>query len=328
MKGWRELRGRIGGRVRRLTGADDVAATRRELATLRDEISASTTRDEDIAELAARIDELAAMAERLDDYFAVEIERRRIKLDALKDLQRQLEAVRVSPDYEAAYDEREPLVSVRIASHDRTRQLMDVALPSVLEQTYPHFEIVIVNDGPNKRTRRALEELDDPRIRYGELPERGRYPEHPLSRWRVAGTPAGNRGLELVQGRWIAPLDDDDMFTTDHLERLLTLAREKRAELAYGALLQRNLVTGDEAVIWSDPPTEGAFSPQGAIYHASLSFFTYEPLAWTVHEPGDWNLTRRMLQAGVRSASTKEIVGTLHYVPVHDKTTHPWAAPS
>jgi hypothetical protein len=35
-----------------------------------------------------------------------------------------------------------------------------------------------------------------------------------------------------------------------------------------------------------------------------------------------------MLQAGVRVASTPEIVGTLRWVPIDDKPTHPWSAPS
>ena len=339
---WRKIRRRVGNRIRALTGADETVAARHELAAVRDQVAEAVAARHDLAairdqvaeavaarhDLAAIRDQITGATARFEDVLAIELERRRLALDCLADLQTQLEAARLSSEYSAAFNEPDPLITVRIASYQRTRHLLDIALPSVLAQTYPNFEIVIVNDGPNERTRAALSNLREPRIRYHELPRRGSYPEHSVSRWRVAGTPAGNQGLELARGRWIAPVDEDDTLTPDRLERLLALARAHRAELAYGAVLQRNLVTGEEAVIWSDPPTLGSFSLQGALYHAALSFFTYEPLAWTLHEPGDWNLTRRMLQAGVRIASTQEIVGTLHWVPVPDKPTHPWAAHS
>ncbi len=265
---------------------------------------------------------------RLETALEIELERRRMGLDRIPELRAELDNRRSSDDYEAAFAEPEPLVSVRIAGYQRTRPLMELALPSVLTQSYERLEVLVVNDGPNPRTKAAIEGLRDPRVRYEELSVRGDYPSHPLSRWRVAGTPAGNRGIELSSGRWIATLDEDDEFTPDHVETLLDVARAEHAELAYGALVSRNLVAGRERTLWSPAPELGQFSFQAAIYHSALACFRYEPLAWTLHEPGDWNLVRRMGLAGVRMASTEQVVGTLHVVPLKHKATHPWSRPS
>jgi hypothetical protein len=66
------------------------------------------------------------------------------------------------------------------------------------------------------------------------------------------------------------------------------------------------------------PPKEGAFGFQAALYHAGLVDFLYDVNAHLVNEPADWNLARRMLEAGVRFHFVPQIVGT-YYV---DDTTH------
>lgn len=244
----------------------------------------------------------------------------RRQLDNMEQLRSDLAGIRRSAEYSTVFEDPEPLVSVRIASYSKTEELIDVALASVLAQSYERFEVVVVNDGPNDRTRRAIDGLGDPRIRFHELEARGTYPEDSRSRWMVAGTPAANRAARLSIGSWIAPLDDDDEFTPDHIEKLLTLARSKQAELAYGALVQKNLVTGDEVRIWSEPPMISQFSFQGALYLRQLvDVFEYSIDAWLVDEPGDWNLIRRMTEAGVSMAATPDIVATMNMIPYTHK---------
>ena len=245
----------------------------------------------------------------------------RTERDDIATLSAYLHALRETTAYAAVLDLPEPLVSVRIASYARTEELMEIAIPSVLGQTYENIELIIVNDGPNDRTRAAVEGLGDARIRYEEFPVRSSYPTDPHSRWMVAGSPGMNRGAELARGTWIAPLDEDDYFTPDHIEKLVALAREQRVELAYGALIQKNLVNGDEHLIHSDPPAVSQFSFQGAIYLQLLHpVFRYDESSWLVDEPGDWNLIRRMSAAGVRMASTSDVVAVMNQVPYTHKT--------
>lgn len=237
------------------------------------------------------------------------------ELDGIEMLGRRLDEVRATADYRSAKADREPLVSVRIATYLRTEELMDVAIPSVIGQTWDRWEMIVVNDGPNERTRRAVTGMRDPRIRFEETPRRGAYPDDPRSRWLLAGVPGMNRGASLAQGAWIAPLDDDDSFSADHIEKLLNVAWAHDAELAYGALSQRNLVTGEERRIWSDPPEPGGFSFQGSIYLTALRFFEYDMRSWLLDEPADWNLIRRMKEAGVAMACTPEVIGNVEMVP-------------
>ena len=226
-----------------------------------------------------------------------------------------LARVRKRARYRRAFEVENPLVTVRIASYRRTRELMEVALPSVLAQTHENLEIIIVNDGPNPETAAAIRAIGDRRVRYSEFRRRSVYPERPQHRWFVAGSPGMNEGIRRARGRWIAALDDDDEFTPHHVARLLALARETRAELVYGALVQNDLSENTSARIFSDPPQRGGFSFQGALVHGMLSFFRYDTESWRVEEPGDWNLARRMLAAGVRTGAVDEVVGTLHRVP-------------
>ena len=234
--------------------------------------------------------------------------------DDVAGLRGHLAALRGSPRYQELWSETEPLISVRIAAWRKTEPLIDVAIASVLRQTYQRFEIVIVNDGPNAETADAIAKLGDPRIRYSEFPEQNRYPADPHLRWMVAGAPGMNRAVELSEGTWIAPLDDDDEFTPDHLEKLLAAALDQRAELAYGAITQNHVTRGEQYRIWSYPPAINHFTFMGALYLKSLDFFRYDQLSWIVQEPADWNLIRRMSAAGVRMTAIEDVVGTMHSV--------------
>lgn len=237
----------------------------------------------------------------------VAIEASRQERDDREGLISKLRDFRASPSYESSWSDQHPLVSVRIATFDRTEELIDVAIESVLRQSYDNIEIVVVNDGPNPTTRAAITAVGNPRIRYFELPQRGSYPSNAHLRWMVAGGPAMNEAARLANGAWIAPLDDDDEFVGDHIEKLLELARAERAELAYGALIQRDILQGVDRVIYSDPPQVGAFSFQSTMYLEGLRFFEYDVESWRVDEPADWNLARRMVAAGVRMASTEDV---------------------
>lgn len=229
---------------------------------------------------------------------------------------RELWDVRATAEYSDVFADDKPLVSVRVASYNKTHELIHTAISSVLKQTYQNFEIIVVNDGPNEPTRKAIEKLNDKRIKYFEFPFRNNYPEDPTARWRVAGSPGMNYGAHLAKGRWIAPLDDDDAFTPDHIEKLLELALRTKSEMAYGALIQKNMFTSDENRIWSFPPEYSWFSFQAAIYMKCLDFFQYDQESWLVKEPGDWNLCRRMVSSGVKMASTADVVGVMNMTPL------------
>ncbi len=89
---------------------------------------------------------------------------------------------------------------------------MERALPSALEQTYRNIEVIVVIDGPDVVTERALLAVDDARLRVLALPA------------NVGGSDARNTGVQAARGEWIALLDDDE-WLPEKLERQLRVAR-------------------------------------------------------------------------------------------------------
>jgi glycosyltransferase involved in cell wall biosynthesis len=92
---------------------------------------------------------------------------------------------------------------------------------SVLAQTYPDFEIIIINDGSTDKTLELLSSITDRRVKIFSYPNGG------LSIAR-------NRGISLAKGDFIAFLDADDRWTSDKLAlQLAALQQHSTAALAY-----------------------------------------------------------------------------------------------
>jgi hypothetical protein len=231
--------------------------------------------------------------------------------DREPEMRERLRTLRGEADYERAFDEQEPLVSVVIPTYDRGELLVERAIPSVLAQSYKNIEIVVVGDCAPEETGTLLAELDDARITYQNLSYRGPYPSDKRDLWHVAGIPPRNLGMTLARGRWIAPLDDDDAFHPRHVERLLELARRERHDVSYG-MLRCLMNDGSEFRLGTYPPELGQFGWQSAIFHAGLRFFEMELADALFFSPADWSLCRRMLRAGVRFGMLNEVV-TDHY---------------
>lgn len=209
-----------------------------------------------------------------------------------------------------------PLVSVRIATYQNSEVLINRTLPSVLGQTYHNFEIIVVGDAcspeHSARIEQWLSNKGDPRIRFVNLAERGCYPKNPTHRWQVAGAKPANVGLELAKGDWIAPLDDDDEFTPDHIESLLKFASAGGLELVYG-ITRYETPDGEWTEIGKEPIQCGHICHLSVMYHRRLAFFRYDIGSWKYGEPGDWNMWRRMKEAGARIGFLPKVIGT-HYV--------------
>lgn len=270
------------------------------------------------------VDALAALEERVarvDDRLAEADHRmHRVRAlaaatyDRIPELRSQLLAARASAEYEAAFADPEPLVSVRVATYNRSETLVSRALASVRSQTYERIEVVVVGDGCTDDTEDRLRRLGDDRIRFVNLPHRSVYPDHPVDRWYVAGGPTMNHAARLARGRWIAPIDDDDVFTPDHIERLLSTALAGRYELVYGKFWVNNWGGGDV----SEPHARGAYPPRfgffnfgTSLYLAALRFFEWDVANWVLDEPADWTVCRRMLAAGVLMGFVDDIVATI-----------------
>lgn len=193
-------------------------------------------------------------------------------------------------------DVPDPLVTVRIATYSRGREILRT-LDSVLAQTHRNLEVLVLGDHCDEATEDAVREVDDPRLRFVNLPTRGLYPEEQVHRWRVAGTHPMNAGLVLASGAWIAPCDDDDVMTPTHVEHLLEHALARRLEMVWSRAALRE---GDDWVLTGPRFVHGEISHGSVLYSSALRFFRHSNTSWKLGEPGDWNLWRRMKAAGVR----------------------------
>jgi glycosyltransferase involved in cell wall biosynthesis len=89
------------------------------------------------------------------------------------------------------------------------------ALDSILAQTYPHFELIAVDDGSTDRTPSILADYAerDDRIRICSM-------EH--------GGPCAalNRGLEIAETEWVAIMHADDVMEPHRLQRQVAFIEE------------------------------------------------------------------------------------------------------
>ncbi len=100
--------------------------------------------------------------------------------------------------------ENRPLVSVVIPTYNRAASLVE-AIDSVLAQTYPEMEIIVVDDGSTDDTRKIIPQRY-PQVRYFHQENNG------VSRAR-------NLGIREARGEFIAFLDSDDLWLSDKTEK-------------------------------------------------------------------------------------------------------------
>lgn len=103
-----------------------------------------------------------------------------------------------------------PLVTAVIPTYNYAR-FVARAVESVLGQTYPAIECVVVDDGSRDETPQVLEQFGS-RIRVIRQPNRG------LSAAR-------NTGIAAASGPYVAFLDSDDCWYPEKIERQMALIR-------------------------------------------------------------------------------------------------------
>ena len=100
-----------------------------------------------------------------------------------------------------------PLISVIIPTFNRGNYIRS-AVESVLTQTYPYVEVLVIDDGSTDQTGDVIKSIKDSRVKYFFTSNKGNYF-------------ARNTGLENAQGEFIAFLDSDDRFLPSKLSMQL-----------------------------------------------------------------------------------------------------------
>lgn len=207
-----------------------------------------------------------------------------------------------------------PIVTAIIPTKNRPQQVLR-AVRSVLNQSFNQLEAVVVIDGPDPATEKALSEIEDARLRVIALSA------------SVGGSDARNMGVANAMGEWVAFLDDDDEWLPTKIEQQLEAAR--RLSQPSVLVLARCFLRRSEADIFirparlprpNEPICEYMFKT-GCGFPTDV-FFCSRSLAIAVpfrsglkkHQDWDW-LLRVMAQPGLGIAFLSDPLAVWHDMP-------------
>jgi glycosyltransferase involved in cell wall biosynthesis len=113
-----------------------------------------------------------------------------------------------------------PLASVLIATYNRP-QYLAIALASVLQQSYRNLQVIAVNDG-GQDVSETINSFHDPRLIFINRKE---------NRGKACCL---NEALNRADGKYVAYLDDDDLYYHNHIETLVrALEFQTNCQVAY-----------------------------------------------------------------------------------------------
>jgi glycosyltransferase involved in cell wall biosynthesis len=150
----------------------------------------------------------------------------------------------------AGHEAAPPTFSVVICTFNRA-EILPRAIESVLAQTFPDFELIVVDDGSTDATGDLVRAATDPRVRYVRQDNQG------LSAARNAGVGASS-------GRYVVFLDDDDIAMPIWLERFAAATTDDPAVVCAGEVVR----TDDGTVLDTRLP-----APLGPAYADYSGYF-------------------------------------------------------
>lgn len=117
-----------------------------------------------------------------------------------------------------------PLVSIVMPAYDAAEYICD-SIASVLQQTYPHWELLVIDDASHDSTHEAVEECrnGDERIKIHKLPTN-----------QGAGF-ARNIGIKASRGELICFLDADDIWKPEKLEKQIAFMSQEKVDVCYAS---------------------------------------------------------------------------------------------
>jgi len=198
----------------------------------------------------------------------------------------------------------EPRVTVIVTTYNRPDTLVE-AVRSVIAQTVGDWKLLVVGDGCDVRTGKAVASFRDKRISYVNL----------STRFGEQGGP-NSVGMALADTRFSALLNHDDLFLPDHLEKGMASLMESDRDIYLGraAVAKTSIEDGE----FGKRPLFSFVTPLKRIplYAYTRSHVLFEPVStWIFRSSlfgtvGPWNrssdLYRTPLQDWLLRAWRKE----------------------
>lgn len=207
-----------------------------------------------------------------------------------------------------ASETRAPTVSVIISTYNR-KKLLKQAIKSVLAQSYPDLECIVVDDCSTEDVETMVRSFGDPRLKYLRTEKNSGHDGLPK-----------NMGIAAAHGEYICFLDDDDVYRRDALKILLTYIRETGVDVVYGDYL----IDGRPG--WSLDFSTSKLSEFNYIAMCSTLLKREAVLAVggfdeAVPKFKDWNLWLRLQKNGARFMHIPIVVFEIHETPGSISTT-------
>lgn len=123
-----------------------------------------------------------------------------------------------------------PLVSIVVPVYNAEKYLTE-CLHSLVNQTMPDFEILLVDDGSTDASLATC-------WSYAEHDDRIKV----FTQNNAGAAVARNRALDEATGKWVMFVDSDDYLEIDCIERLLNAADVSDVDIALGATVPSMMV--------------------------------------------------------------------------------------
>ena len=178
----------------------------------------------------------------------------------------------------------DPLITVIIPTRNRAH-LLARSMGSVLNQTYRHIELIIVDDASTDGTQELLGNIEDDRLRVLRLETNN-------------GAPAArNHGMAHAQGELVAFQDSDDIWHPTKLERQVTAmaSASDRVGLCVCSM-EVHRRGGSHRVQWDDVELDSAGARRHIVTGAGLSTQCWLARRDALEEAGGFDETLPRMQ--------------------------------
>ena len=179
-------------------------------------------------------------------------------------------------------------VSIVIPAYNAEKYLEET-VASALASTYPHLEIIIVNDGSTDNTQQIIERIVS------------RHPQIKAFQQKNQGvSTARNLGISKAEGTYILPLDADDLIAEDYIEKAVDiLDNDNQVKMVNG----EGEFFGDRQGKWNLKPfSRRLLARKNMLYISGIfrksDFDKTDGFCADIKGPEDWDFWISLLKRG------------------------------
>jgi glycosyltransferase involved in cell wall biosynthesis len=194
-----------------------------------------------------------------------------------------------------------PIISVVISTYNQP--LLQRAIDSVLAQTFKDFELIIVDDHSKVPPQINLPKGEN-RVIPIRLPYNTGYMVRPK-----------NIGIMCARGKYIAYLDDDNVFLPNHLEVLYETITKTQADVVYGDRVYKSIFPNEKRFMGKmsydfdlNKLNQANYIDTSDIMHTiqAINDIGYWDIFW--ERKADWFLMLRFGKKGMKIIHVPEII--------------------